>query len=167
MDNPVNVPLLVAVILVPRIKLFPKLPTDGKLGLSFPALQLEPLLQVVMLEGQAPITGAVLTVMFAPLSLPVTTGVEETTRILYPAPATVPPGRVELMEPLVVLDNVPMLTGVAKLPVASLNCAVKILPELKVPTAVYGTLTVAPAHTVEEIVPVVIELDTPQVMFIQ
>ena len=42
------------------------------------------------------------------------------------------------MVPDPVPDKVPIATGVLKLPVASDNCAVKTLPELKVPVAVNG-----------------------------
>jgi hypothetical protein len=50
------------------------------------------------------------------------------------------------MVPLLVDVKVPILVGLAKLPLALLNCAVKTLPGLKVPVAVKGTLTAAPAQ---------------------
>jgi hypothetical protein len=53
-----------------------------------------------------------------------------------------------------------MFVGLAKLPVLLLNCAVNTFPELKVPVAVYGTLTAAPAQKgAPEIAPVEIEVD--------
>src|SRR5665213_1294156 len=50
--------------------------------------------------------------------------------------------------PALVPVNVPILTGLAKLPEESDNCAVNTLPELKVwlPMMVKDTLTVSPAQ---------------------
>jgi hypothetical protein len=50
-------------------------------------------------------------------------------------------GIVALILPLCKLFNVPMFTAFAKLPLASLNCAVKVLPVVNSPAAENETLT--------------------------
>ena len=75
-------------------------------------------------------------VMLAPLSLPVTTGVELATRMRYALPAAVPLGMVAAMVPAAVAVNVPMLVGLAKEPVELESWAVNTLPAVKVPTQV-------------------------------
>lgn len=62
--------------------------------------------------------GGVEMVKLAPLSLPVTTGFELTTRILYPLPPVVPAGIVHEIVPALVDVNVPILIGLAKEPAA-------------------------------------------------
>ena len=69
----------------------------------------------------------------APLSEPVTTGLELTTRILYAVPKRVACGMVAEIVPAVVVVSVPIFTGLAKLPAEFESCAVKIFPELAVP----------------------------------
>ena len=92
-----------------------------------------------------------LTVKSVPLFEPVTTGLFETTRILYPVPAAVPAGIVaEIISVFEVLVTAPIETGEAKLPAAFDNCAVYTLPPLKVPTLVKGTETVAPVEDVTQ-----------------
>ena len=104
-------------------------------------------------------------VKFVPLSVPVTAGEFETTRILYAVPKVVPAGIVAEIVPEAVLVSVPILTGVVKLPVAPDNCAVKIFPALNVPVAVKGTLTEAPAQNgLPEIVPVAIVFVAPVIV---
>ena len=80
--------------------------------------------------------GKALTVKFTPLSLPVTTGLLETTLTRYPVPDACPPGIVALIVPAAVEVIVPIVTGLANEPLASDNCAVKIFPALKVPVMV-------------------------------
>ena len=58
-------------------------------------------------------------------------------------------GIVALILPEVVLLKVPIFTGEAKLPVASLNCGVKMLPALKVPVAVKGTDIAVPEQILD------------------
>ena len=65
--------------------------------------------------------GSALICRSAPLSLPVTIGSDETTRILYANPVRALPGIVALMLPLEVEAKVPILKGVPKLPLASDN----------------------------------------------
>ena len=71
--------------------------------------------------------------MLLPLSEPVTEGVLLTTLILYPEPAVVFDGIVAGIVPDEVADRVPILTGLAKLPLALLSCAVKTFPDVNVP----------------------------------
>ena len=66
--------------------------------------------------------------IFLLLSGDVYAGLLATIRILYPVPAVVPTGIVPVMLPYVVAFTEPMATGVAKLPLASDNCNVKVLP---------------------------------------
>jgi hypothetical protein len=60
-----------------------------------------------------------LIVRLVPLSAEVTVGFEDTILILYPVPVAVPAGIVPLIVPFPVELSVPMLTGLAKLPLAS------------------------------------------------
>ena len=90
--------------------------------------------------------GATFTVILAPLSDPITTGFELTTRIRYPLPAVVPAGMVPEIVPAAVDVKVPMLTGLANEPAAFDNCAVNTLPALAAAFVVKGTLTAAPAQ---------------------
>ena len=55
------------------------------------------------------------------------TGLVETIRTLYPVPGVRPVGVVQIIVPAVAEEIVPMFCGVAKLPVASDNCAVNVL----------------------------------------
>ena len=59
------------------------------------------------------------------------------------------------MVPLPVPLRLPISTGLAKLPEALESCAVKVLPALKTPVAVKGTLTIWPAQNGPAIAPVV------------
>lgn len=77
-----------------------------------------------------------LIVRFTPLLLPVVTGLELTTRILYAVPLAVVNGMVALIVPALVDVSVPIFTGLAKLPVASDNWAVNIFPTVNVPLIV-------------------------------
>ncbi len=52
------------------------------------------------------------------------------------------------MLPLPVPARVPMTMGLVKLPLASLSWAVKMLPALKGPVVVKGTLKLEPEHQV-------------------
>lgn len=80
-------------------------------------------------EGFVPEVSAIATagvtfeliVILDPLLEPVTLGVLLTTLILYPAPAGVAPGIVAEIVPLDVELIVPMLVGLAKLPLELLN----------------------------------------------
>ncbi|GCD80168.1 hypothetical protein JCM30197_14150 [Schleiferia thermophila] len=97
------------------------------------------------------------------LGVPVVTGLSLTTRIRYPVPEGVPAGMVALIGEA----PDPIFTGLAKLPVASESCAVKV--PLNEPVNVYGTLTLAPVVGVMQngdpvMVPVAIEglVDTPR-----
>ena len=108
-----------------------------------------------LIEG----VGLGLIVKFAPLSLPVTSGFEDITLILYPVPDAVFEGIVALIVPELVLVSVPMLTGLEKLPLELESCAVKMLPALKVPDMVKGTDISEPAqYELGLIFPVVIIL---------
>ena len=78
--------------------------------------------------------GAVI-LMFAPLSLPITEGLEPTTLILYAVPLKVFAGMIALIEPDVMDVTDPIVTGDEKLPAASESCAVKMFPALKIPVA--------------------------------
>src|SRR5437016_4496785 len=51
--------------------------------------------------------------------------------------------------PAAVSENVPIVTGLAKLPEALLNWAEYVFPGLNAPVFVKGTLTAAPAQKVE------------------
>jgi hypothetical protein len=114
-----------------------------------------PRLEAILTDGE---TLALIEIL-APLSEPMILGLLLTTLILYPLPLAAPPGIVAEMVPLEVDVSVPIFVGLAKLPLLLLNCAVKTLPELKVPVAVKGTLTDAPAQNGEPtIVPVLIVL---------
>ena len=94
-----------------------------------------------------------LTVRLTPLSEPFTAGLLPVTRILYKALVLTIAGRVQEMVPATVPVFVPMATGLTeKLPLASDNCAVKVLVVglfEKVPEIVKVTFTVAPAHRVD------------------
>jgi hypothetical protein len=70
------------------------------------------------------------------LLVPVTTGLLATTLILYPFPVAALAGIVEATVPALTEVKAPIATGLAKLPLASLNSAVKTLPGLKVPVFV-------------------------------
>ena len=70
------------------------------------------------------------------LSEPVIEGVLEITRILYPVPDKVPAGIVAAIVPAAILVNVPIFTGVVKIPEALDNCAVKTFPDVKEPEIV-------------------------------
>src|SRR6187549_3940961 len=59
-------------------------------------------------------------------------------------PGGVAGGMMHAIDPPVVVITIPICVGEAKLPDASLNCAVNILPALKVPVMVYGTFSDAP-----------------------
>ena len=84
-----------------------------------------------------------------PFSLPVIAGLLLTTRILYSVPVKVPGGIVPGIVPAVVDGNVPIVTGEAKLPLASDNCAVKTFPKVKVPVMEKGTETFDPEQNGE------------------
>ena len=62
------------------------------------------------------VTGTLIIVKFDPLSEPIIAGFELVTRILYPVPPEVPEGIVAITVPWFTDDNVPMFTGLAKLP---------------------------------------------------
>ena len=53
---------------------------------------------------------------------------------------------IEIFPKLAVLGKVPIFTGLAKLPAASLNCAVYTFPAVKVPVLLNGNVAVAPAQ---------------------
>ena len=83
----------------------------------------------------------------AALLLPVVAGLSEITRIKYPVPASVAAGIVILMVPALAVEvKVPILVGLAKLPVASDSWAVYTFPALNVPVEVKSTV---PASVVE------------------
>jgi hypothetical protein len=63
-----------------------------------------------------------------PLSAPIVEGLDAITLMRYPFPDVVLEGIVALILPLPVDVSVPIVTGVANEPEASLNWAVKILP---------------------------------------
>ncbi len=71
--------------------------------------------QAVMFVAVVPL-GFGLIFRFDPLSVPVTAGAEETTRIRYLVPDLVPKGMVAEMFPEVVDVILPMVTGLAKEP---------------------------------------------------
>lgn len=71
------------------------------------------------------------------------TGLELTTRTLY-----VPLAKIEGMGKEMGLEPLAVEVGDAKLPVASDNWAVKVLPAPKVPVVAKATLMLEPAHTV-------------------
>ena len=71
--------------------------------------------------------GAVVMAIFVPLSVPFAAGWLPATLILYPVPTVVPAGMVAEMLPAVVPVKVPIVTGLAKLPLASDNWAVHVL----------------------------------------
>lgn len=94
--------------------------------------------------------------MPAPLSVPVTTGLEATTRMRYWVPGGIPAGMVAEIVPEAVPFSVPMATGLAKLPATLESCAVNTLPEPKL-QAENGTATVLPpVSVVGETAPVAI-----------
>ena len=67
----------------------------------------------------------VVTVIFAPLSVPITEGKLLMTLIRYPVPAAVAVGIVaEIVPELALLTKVPIVVGAAKEPEALDNCAV-------------------------------------------
>ena len=82
-------------------------------------------------------------IVIATLELPVMLGVELITLIIYPTPAGVLQGMVQVIVPAAIPVNVPIETGAAKLPAAFDNCAVNVFPAVKTPVIVNGTLTVA------------------------
>jgi hypothetical protein len=105
----------------------------------FPVPKLQALLRLLVIlkvepaqKGEPATVGAAspmaVTVRFAPLSLPVTAGVELITRILYAPPAACPNGIVAVMVPAVVEVTLPIAVGATKEPAAFESCAVKTLP---------------------------------------
>jgi hypothetical protein len=96
--------------------------------------------------------------MLTPLSLPVITGLLETTRMRYAEPVAWPAGIVALIVPEFTEVIVPIFTGLANDPAAFESWAVKTFPALKFPVLLKGTLTAEPGQNpVGEIVPVAIE----------
>ena len=71
-----------------------------------------------------------------PLLDPVTLGLSATTRTRYVAPVVIKFGMVALIVPAEVELILPTTVGLAKLPVASDNSTLKVLPGLKVPVNV-------------------------------
>ena len=93
------------------------------------------LLQTLMTPSR-PAEGLPSISMSVPLSLPVATGVSETTRMRYSNPVGVFNGTTDVIEPAFTDANVPMEIGAAKLPKASLSSAVKMFPAVKLPVIV-------------------------------
>lgn len=93
-----------------------------------PAHILLPGTAVIETEG----TSCGLMVRSVPLSAPVKAVLVDTVLNLYPVPPGCAAGMVQLMAPLVAVltKGPPMVVGVAKEPVASLNCTVNWLPAL-------------------------------------
>ena len=71
-----------------------------------------------------------------------TTGLDETTRTLYAVDVLAPAGITKEIG----LVPTCVAVGIAKEPVASESCAVKVFPALNVPVVVKGTLIVSPAQ---------------------
>ena len=84
--------------------------------------------------------------MLEVFTLPVTEGLELTTRILYPEPVAVFDGIVAAIVPEEVELKVPMFIGLAKLPFPLESWAVKIFPAFAAALVVKGTLTGNPAQ---------------------
>ena len=86
-------------------------------------------------------------------------GLLPTTRMRYLLPVAVAKGTVALMVPLPIAVTVPMLTGLAKVPKLSLNCAVNVLPAVKgVQPMEYGTDILPPGHSELLVTPVVMRV---------
>lgn len=83
--------------------------------------------------------------MFRPLLPDISAGIVVVILMRYPVPAA-PTGNIASIVPDEVEVTEPILTGAAKLPDASDNCALKTLPALKYVGAVYGMLIVSPAQ---------------------
>ena len=94
--------------------------------------------------------------IFIPLSLPIVSGFDPFTLILYEVPCTDATGIIAAIIPEVVPVKEPITVGVLKLPVAFDSSAVKTFPELKVPVTVKGMLTLAPAQNG---LPVIVPVD--------
>ena len=98
---------------------------------------------------------SVLIVKSAPLFEPIMASSELTTLILYPEKKGVPPGISEKIEAELTIPawlSVPIVTGAAKLPFPSDNCAVKTLPgENTAPDVVKFTTMVEFAQNKPEI----------------
>jgi hypothetical protein len=75
--------------------------------------------------------------IFAPLSDPTPTRLEDTILILYPVPTGIEAGIDKVMVPDNAVElTLPIFVGVAKLPELFDNCAVNVFPALKMPEAV-------------------------------
>lgn len=92
------------------------------------------------------ILGRTLIVIAELLAGPNAAGLLLLTLILYPLPCGVEDGIRHAIVPGEVPANVPIETGVVKLPDASLNSAVKILLPTTLPESVKEILRVAPAQ---------------------
>lgn len=88
----------------------------------------------VVKEEMAMVGAAML--RFEPLSGLVVDGALATTRIRYAVPLATVEGNVALIVPAAVAVRVPIEVGVVKLPLPSLNCAVKMLPDVNLPVMV-------------------------------
>jgi hypothetical protein len=132
------------------VKLFPE-PNGQALLRLFVMLKVAPWQkgEPVTVGAASPIA---VTVRLAPLSGPVTAGLEPTTRILYPAPAAWARGIVtEIVPPVIVERAEPIVVGAAKLPAAFESCTVKLLPvpKLQALLRLLVMLKVDPAQNVD------------------
>ena len=90
--------------------------------------------------------GRTSTIIFDPLSDPMTLGDEPITRIRYPDPLGITEGIIAIIVPAEMEFNVPMLTGFAKLPLKSESCAVNTFPASAGASIVKETFTPVPGH---------------------